>query len=98
MSDYDAYSPAPPPERLQAEAEEQTKIASSIGVIEDVLKWFNANVTLYSSVDALGVDDSTSDSDAKVAILLSKKMKAAFEGKAQAFRTEFGTYIEQNDR
>lgn len=94
MNDYEAYSVEPPAERLTAEAEEQNKIASSIGIIEDILEWFDANIALYSSVDALNVDDETSDTDAKVAILLSKRLKAAFEGKAQAFRTDFNMYME----
>lgn len=89
------WTPAPPADQVAAEKEEQIKLASSIGVVQDVLDWFSANANMYASIDSLGIDENSSSEDAKLAILLSKKLKLAFESKADVFRAEFERYLEK---
>lgn len=94
-NESDAWYPEPPIEQVEAEAKQIAKVTTSIGVIQDVLDWFDANANLYSSVDSLGVTVNTPEADAKLAILLSKQMRAAFQSKAVAFRSEFAKYLDE---
>lgn len=95
ISDAAAWAPEKPAERKEAEQKEESKVTSSLGVIQEVLDWFELNANLYASVDALGVNESTPDTDVKVAVLLSKKMRGAFQSKGVEFRATFAKYLKE---
>lgn len=86
-----------PPERKEAETKEKEKATSSIGVIKDVLDWFEKQSSDYASPEVLAnITINTPATDIKYAVLLAQKMKTEFEVKARAFRTEFAQYIKED--
>lgn len=89
------WQPEKPEDRQEVEQQEQSKITTSLPVIEEILAWFDKNAGLYESVDSLGVNEETSSDQAKLAILLSKKMRAAFQDKSAQFRRDFAKYLEE---
>lgn len=91
----ETWAVEPPEDRKEAEQKEQAKVSTSIGVIQDVLDWFDANAALYASTDALGVDEATPNDQAKLAILHAKKMRLAFQAKSNEFRAEFAKYLQE---
>ena len=91
------WSPEEPVEKTKAVEKENRKVTSSVGVIKDVLKWFEANSVLYSSIDGLGITESTTGEDTKVAVLTAKKLKAAYESKGIEFRNEFKKFLKDAD-
>jgi hypothetical protein len=101
MDDYpnssEPWQPEAPDERVEAEQQEMDKLTSSVGVINDVLTWFETQAELYRTVDALGVQDNTPAEDVKYAVMLAKKMRAEFQSKSVAFRTEFAQYLRQKE-
>lgn len=93
IRDDSPWSVEPPKERTEAEQKEREKVNTSIGVIKDVLEWFDTNAQFYNSLDAINVDESTDPNSALVAMNTAKKMKAAFESQATAFRRDFAKYL-----
>jgi hypothetical protein len=89
------WHPEKPQSRKDVEEKELAKITSSIGVVQDVIDWLKVNADLYATVDSLNVNESTPDFDAKLAILLSKNMRSAFQSKAAEFKSKFAKYLKE---
>jgi hypothetical protein len=94
----EAWQPEVPAERKETEADEKNKIASSIPLIEDTLNWLNAQADFYQTIDAIGVDASTPDDQVKIALIVAKKMRSAFQAKAAEFTSDFSQHIEKQER
>lgn len=89
------WSVEKPEERVEAEQKENEKVSSSIAVVQDVLDWLDGVASDLSSVDSLAIDDSTPDDQVKLAVLLSKRMRVAFQSKSMQFRTEFAKHLKE---
>jgi hypothetical protein len=94
MSDYEAYSPEAPKERVKVERDEIAAVVRSAPIAKELLDWLNAQADKSTDVEDLAIDEKTPDSEAKLQILLAKRQKAAFQSKAKEFQSKFGQYIE----
>lgn len=101
MDDYpnqspnEAWAPEKPKDRQEQETKERTKVTTSIGVIEDVIKWFDTNADQYGSIDALNIDEKTEPTAALIAMNTAKKLREAFKAKSAIFRAEFSKYLKE---
>jgi hypothetical protein len=89
------WSVEKPEERKEAEQKEQEKVNSSIAVIQDVLDWLDKCAESYASIDSLNVDEQTDPNAALVAMNTAKKMRAAFQSQAAAFRSQFSKHLQK---
>lgn len=83
------------PEREEQEQKENSKVTTSLPVVQEVLDWFAVNIELYAGIDALNINGSTAPEDAKVSILLAKGMNQAFKDKSEEFKLKFARYLQE---
>lgn len=93
-SDIEAWTPEPDTEAAKAEAEERLKLASSVGVIEDVMHYLETKRTQYAGLSIIeGVTPSSSAEDIKSAVLLNQAMLAELDALLRDFRITYGHLI-----
>jgi len=90
------WIPEKPTERKEVEDQEQVKVSSSIGVIKEILDWFEKQTEGYKKNEAIaGVTVNTPADDVKSAVLLAHGMSAQFESKAAEFKRDFAKYLKE---
>lgn len=95
MNDLEAYVPPQDQAQLDALEAEQRKLASSVGVIDDVLKWFEAMIAFYGDNDCLDITERTPEEEVKFALLMAKRQRADFRDKYQQFQATYSQFIQE---
>lgn len=85
-----------PEERKDVEQAEQAVISSSVGVIQNVLDWFDQQAAFYGSTDALNIDSGTDPQTIAITVCTAKEVKAKFASKAAEFRSQFAEYLKED--
>ena len=94
----ETWAPEAPEERKQAERKEEQLVSSSVGVLEDVIKWIRDHADAYQSVDALGVTEKTPVEDVKFALVLAKRMRTEFQSKEADLLARFAEHFNRIER
>jgi hypothetical protein len=83
-SDLEPWAPKPSEGRDEQEKEELLKIASSAGVINDVMTWLDQQIAFYNSLDSIVVEGGTNES-LQVSLNVAQGMKKNFKAKKEEF-------------
>lgn len=76
------------------ESKENAKLASSIGVIEDVMRWLEHKRRDYEGIRIIaGVTPGSKAEDIKSAVLLNQQMLSELDALLRDFRIEYAKYI-----
>lgn len=94
---FEAYAVEKPEERKQAEAKENEKITSSVGVITDVLEWFEAKTEQYRSVQSINITESTDPNNVMAQVIAAQRLSVELENKAGEFRRDFAKFLDTAD-
>lgn len=93
-NDYAPYNPEAPQEQQDAEQLEKSKINASLPIIEDVLAWFDDQITIYKSPTTIeGVNISSDPQQVKDAVLFAQSQIHAYTTKREEFVNKFRDYL-----
>lgn len=93
-TDIEGWSVEPDEDQKQAEAKENAKLASSVGVVQDVMTYLEAKRRQYEGVEIIkGTSASTNAEEIKSAVLLNQQMLFELGNLLRDFRVEYAKYI-----
>ncbi len=93
-----AWAPEKPEEQQKEEDKERQKVISSIGVIQDVLDWFDGKTADYLNPMVIsGITPETKAANVKAAVLHAQDMSREFATKRAQFVADFGKYLETKE-
>ena len=93
-TDMEGWIPEENEAQQQAKKQEDAKLASSIGVVSDVMVWLEAKKKAYEGIGIIsGVNASTKAEDVKSAVLLNQQMLHEMNQLLRDFRVQYAQYI-----
>lgn len=93
-TDIEGWSVEADEDQKQAEAKENAKLISSIGVIQDVMTWLEIKRKAYEGIEIIAnAGVSSKAEDIKSAVLLNQQMLYEMKNLLRDFRVEYSKYI-----
>jgi hypothetical protein len=99
---YDENAPWSPDEvsndvATESAAREAHVIGTSLPILQEVIDWFEEQSLALQSVSSLDVTEDTPADEAKLRLLLNKKLTVIFLAKATEFENRFKEFVANKD-
>lgn len=93
-TDMEGWTPPVDEAQEQAKRQEDAKLASSVGVVSDVMLWLETKKKAYEGIEIIAnVGPSSKAEDIKSAVLLNQQMLFEMNALLRDFRIEYAKYI-----